>query len=497
MAESRIGGGASAEAGAPAAARKRTILAIACLGQFMVILDVAIVTVALPAMRTDLHFSATGLQWVVNAYTLTFAGFLLLGGRAADLYGRRRIFLAGLTLFTLASLVCGLAPGPETLIIARAVQGLGAAVLAPATLTILTTTFTEPRERARALGIWSASLASGGATGALLGGILTDTLSWRWIFLVNVPFGLAGIIAARAVLPETRAALSSRSLDVPGALTITGSLTVLVYGLVRTDTVGWGSPQTITALVIAAVLLVAFLIIETRIATAPLVPLGLLKVPALAGANLAMLCVGGSMFAMWYFVSLYLQGVLGETPLEAGLAFLPASIAVIVGAQAAARLVPRFGPRRLLLVAPLLIAAGLFWMSRVSADGSYAVDILGPITLAALGLGLSFPPATYAATAGVAPKNAGLASGLVNSNRQVGGAIGLAALATIAVHETASVLAEHGASVHPLATALVAGYQRAFLVGAVIALAASLSALIIPAVPRMRADAPATVSPEA
>ncbi len=476
------------------AARKRTILAIACLGQFMVILDVAIVTVALPAMRSDLHFSATGLQWVVNAYTLTFAGFLLLGGRAADLFGRRRIFLAGLGLFTLASLACGLAPGPETLVVARAVQGLGAAVLAPATLTILTTTFTESRERARALGIWSAALASGGATGALLGGILTDTLSWRWIFLINVPFGLAGVLGARAVLPESRAALASRSLDVAGALTITGSLTVLVYGLVRTDVVGWTSPETIAALLIAAGLLAAFLVIETRVATAPLVPLGLLRTPALAGANLAMLCVGGSMFAMWYFVSLYLQGVLGESPLRAGLAFLPASLAVIAGAQAGARLVPRLGPRRVLLVAPLLIAAGLLWMSRVSADGSYATDILGPIVLAALGLGLSFPPGTYAATAGVAPRNAGLASGLVNSTRQIGGAIGLAALATIAVHQTRGALAAHTGTV---AEALVEGYRRAFLVGALVAVAASLSALIIPAVPRMRSEPAPEASPEA
>jgi len=497
VAESRTGGGAAVDAEAPAAARKRTILAIACLGQFMVILDVSVVTVALPAMRADLHFSATGLQWVINAYTLIFAGFLLLGGRAADLYGRRRIFIAGLSLFTLASLACGLAPGPETLVVARAVQGLGAAMLAPATLTILTTTFTEPRERARALGIWSAALATGGATGALLGGILTDTLSWRWIFLINVPFGIACIVGARAVLSETRGTGPSRSLDVAGALTITSSLTVFVYGLVRTDSVGWASPQTIAAMVIAAVLLGAFLVIETRVAEAPLVPLGILRAPALAGANLAMLCVGGSMFAMWYFVSLYLQGVLGESPLMAGLAFLPAAIAVIIGAQVAARMVPRFGPRRLLLVSPLLIAAGLLWMSRVSATVSYAADILGPITLAALGLGLCFPPSTYAATAGVAPKDAGLASGLINATRQVGGAIGLAVLATIAVHETAQSLASHAPSVNPVATALVAGYQREFLVGGLVAVAASLSALIIPAIPRMRSESPAPVTPEA
>jgi len=478
----------------PRAARENVILALACLGQFMVVLDVAIVTVALPAMRRDLHFSATGLQWVVNAYTLTFAGFLLLGGRAADLYGRRRIFIAGLTLFTTASLGCGLAPSAGALVAARAVQGLGAAVLSPATLTILTTTFTEPRARARALGIWSAALASGGATGALFGGILTDYLSWRWIFLVNVPVGVVGLVAARAALVESRATLASRSLDVAGALTITGSLTALVYGVVRTDTEAWGSAATLSALAVAAVLAGAFVLIEARLARAPLVPLGLLRSRALAGANLAMFCVGGSMFAMWYFVSLYLQGVLGESPLEAGLDFLPASIAVIIGAQLSARLVSRLGPRPPLVAATLLCAGGLVWMSQLSATGTYARDILGPLVLVAFGLGLSFPPATYAATAGVAPKDAGLASGLVNTTRQLGGAIGLAALATIAVDRTKDVLAGSAPSAGLVDRALTAGYERAFLVAAAIALAASLLSFVIPATPRARSEAAAPVA---
>jgi EmrB/QacA subfamily drug resistance transporter len=470
------------------AARENVILALACLGQFMVVLDVAIVTVALPAMRRDLHFSATGLQWVVNAYTLTFAGFLLLGGRAADLYGRRRIFIAGLALFTAASLGCGLAQSQATLIAARAVQGLGGAVLSPATLTILTTTFTEPRARARALGIWSAALASGGATGALLGGVLTEYLSWRWIFLVNVPVGVVGLLAARAALVESRATLASRSLDVAGAITITGSLTALVYGVVRTDSQSWGSPATLAALAVAAVLAVAFVVIEARLARAPLVPLGLLRSRALAGANLAMFCVGGSMFAMWYFVSLYLQGVLGESPLRAGLGFLPASIAVVVGAQVGARLVSRLGPRPPLAAATLLCAGGLVWMSQLSADGSYVRDILGPLTLVAFGLGLSFPPGTYAATAGVPAKDAGLASGLVNTTRQLGGAIGLAALATIAVDRTKAVLAGGVPTAHLVDRALTAGYERAFLVAAAIALAACLASLIIPSTPRPRPE---------
>ena len=465
-----------------AAARKNVILALACLGQFMVVLDVSIVNVALPAMRRDLNFSATGLQWVVNAYTLTFAGFLLLGGRMADLYGRRRLFLIGLAMFTGASLVCGLAPGPETLICARAIQGLGAAVLSPATLTILTSTFTGNRERSRALGLWSASLASGGATGALFGGLLVQYLSWRWIFFINLPIGLFGLVAARAALAESRGTQASRHLDVGGALTITGSLTALVYGVVRTDTNGWTSPETLIALALAAVLLVAFLVIEARVSRAPLVPLGLLRSRGLAGANLAMLCVGGSMFAMWYFVSLYLQGVLGHGPLRAGLEFLPAAFAVIVGAQVSGRLIQRLGPRPLIAGASLVCAAGLLWLSRLSPTGTYVTDVLGPLTLVALGLGVSFPPGTYAATAGVAPSEGGLASGLVNSTRQIGGAVGLAALATIAVNRTKSVLLGGGRpGTGLLDRALTAGYARAFEVAAVIALGGFAAAFVVPA----------------
>ena len=476
----------AAPAAAPVPAHKNLVLAIACLGQFMVVLDIAIVTVALPAMREGLHFSASGLQWVVNAYTLTYAGFLLLGGRAADLYGRRRIFLAGLGFFCLASLACGLAAGPAMLIAARAAQGLGGAVLSPATLTIVTTMFTEPRERARALGLWSAALASGGATGALIGGILTDYLSWRWIFLINIPIGLAAIVAARAVLPESRGGLASRSLDIAGALTITGGLTALVFGVVRTETYGWTATPTLIALALAALLIALFVYIETRVARAPLAPLGLFRSRGLTGANLAMLCIGGSMFAMWYFVSLYLQGPLGEDPLRAGLDFLPASVAVIVGAQVGGRLVPRLGPRPLLAVAALISAAGLLWMSRLDAGGTYAADILGPIVVVALGLGLSFPPGTYAATAGVPPRDAGLASGVVNTTRQLGGAVGLAALATVAVSRTHSLL-DGGSSPALVNQALAAGYSRAFEVAALIAVGACLAALLIPA--RVRAPA--------
>ncbi len=459
----------------PAPVHRGLILAIACLGQFMVILDVAVVNVALPSMQADLGFSPTGLQWVVNAYTLTFAGLLLLGGRTADLFGRRRMFLVGLGLFTGASLVCGLAQNDWSLIAARSVQGLGAAILSPVTLTIVTTTFTEPRERSRALGVWSAALASGGAVGVLLGGILTDLLSWRWIFLVNIPVGIAGIVIGRVVLRESRAETRTRSLDVAGAITVTASLTALVFGIVETNTHGWTSPWTLIPIAASVVLFIAFIVIETRLASSPIVPLRLLRSRALAGADIAMACVGGSMFAMWYFVSLYLQEVLGMSPLQAGLGFVPAALGVVVGAQIAGRIVPRTGPRPILAIAGLIISASLFWMSHLSATGSYWSDILGPITLVSIGLGLSFPPGTFAAMSSVGPAEAGLASGLVNSSRQIGGAIGLAILATVAAQRTGSL--EAGESV---AAALADGYGRAIAVGSIIALGTTLAALIIP-----------------
>lgn len=471
------------------AERKSLILLLACLGNFMVVLDVAVVNVALPAMRADLGFSDTGLQWIVNAYTLTYAGFLLLGGRTADIYGRRRMFLVALGVFTVASLVCGLAPTSGTLIAARAVQGLGAAILAPVTLTIITTTFTQPHERARALGWWGASLASGGAVGVLIGGILTDLLSWRWIFLINIPVGVLGVIAARALLTEGRAPGRSRSLDLPGAITITLALTSLVYGVVESSTRGWASAWTIVPLVASAVLLAAFVVIEMKVAKAPIAPLRIFRSRALAAANIAMLCVGGAMFAMWYFVSLYLQVVLGQSPLVAGLSFIPAALAIIVASQVAGRIVARTGPRPLLVIAGLTISAALLWMSGMDADGSYVHDILGPIIVVSLGLGLAFPPSTWAATTGVAPAEAGLASGLINSNRQIGGALGLAVLATVAAHRTDALEAAE-----PPLAALADGYGLAVLVGAVIALGAAVAAAFIPS-SRPSATPVATVPP--
>ena len=455
--------------------RKQLILLLACLGQFMVVLDIAIVTVALPSMKHSLNFSATGLQWVVNAYTLTYAGFLLLGGRTADLFGRRKIFLLGLTVFTLASLVCGLAWAPGPMVAARAIQGLGGAILSPATLTILIITFTDPRERAHALGIWSAALASGGATGALAGGVLTDYLNWRWIFLINVPIGIAGYFLARSVLQESRAEGSSRSLDVGGAITITGGLTALVYGVVQTDSHAWTSISTIIPLAIAAVLVVSFVVIELR-AAAPLVPFGTFRSRALSGANVVMLMIGASMFAMWYFISLYLQEVLHYSPMQAGLCFLPAALAVVLGAQVSSRIVGKFGPRVILSASTLVVGLSLFWMSQTSATSTYWSGIFGPITIAALGLGFSFPAGTFAATTGVAPQNAGLASGLVNATRQLGGAVGLAVLATIAEQHTKSLL---GTTSVP--EAITSGYSLAFVVGGCIAIVAAIGAFIVPA----------------
>jgi EmrB/QacA subfamily drug resistance transporter len=476
------------------------LLAVVCVGQFMVVLDLSIVNVALPAMQRDLHFSTTQLQWVVNAYALTFGGFLLLGGRAADLFGRRKIFVLGLAMFSGASLICALAPNEGLLIAARALQGLGAAVLSPATLTILTTTFREPAERARALGIWSAMAAVGGASGALFGGILTDLLSWRWIFYINVPIGILTIVAARAALVDTKAEGHRPTLDVLGAVTVTGGLVAFVYAIAGTDTHSWGSAATLIPLAIAAVLIAVFVAIELRVARTPLVPFRLFRSRGVTGANLAMLLVGGAIFAMWLFLSLYMQEVLRFSPLITGVGFLPQTLAIAVGAQVAARLVPRFGPRPPLLVGVALAVVGLAWLSRIGPTGTYVGDVLGGSVLATVGMGLSFTPLAFAATAGVAREEAGLASGVLNTSRQVGGSIALAALATIAAARTAAILharavgdvLNSAVSRTTLDKALTAGFSRVFLIAALIALAGLLAAFIIP---RLPAPSPATAPP--
>jgi EmrB/QacA subfamily drug resistance transporter len=478
---------AAAPADAPPARRNAPdwlILTIACVAQFMVILDVSIVNVALPSIRTSLGFSPSGLQWVLNAYTLTFAGFLLLGGRAADIFGRRRIFMLGLLVFTAASLFGGFAQDQAMLITARSVQGLGGAILSPATLTILTTTFTEPKARARAMGLWSAVAGAGGAAGALLGGVLTQELSWRWILFINVPVGIAALFAAGAFLQETRSAAARKPLDIAGAVMVTSGLTALVYGLVRTTSVGWTSWQTIVALAAAAALLVWFVAHEAKVATDPLMPLGMLRRRSIWSANLTMLLFSGSLFAMWYFVSLYLQEVRGYSPLRTGFAFLPQTLAIIAGSQVAARLMLRLGASALLVVGTLCSAGGLLWLGMVGLHTAYWTGFFVPSVMVALGLGLSFSPLAFAATRGVAPREQGLASGLVNTARQIGGAMGLAALATIATSRTQDVLragagaVAHSATALPLA--LTSGYTEAFRVSAFIALAATIAALLVP-----------------
>ncbi len=474
MGGQRRGGGSGPAAGS---VPDRLVLAVACTAQFMVVLDVSIVNVALPQIRSELGFSATGLQWVVNAYTLAFAGFLLLGGRAADLLGRRKVFLLGLALFSGASLVGGFSANPAMLVAARAAQGLGGAVLSPASLTILTTTFTEGRARARALGTWSAVAGAGGAAGALAGGLLTHYLSWRWILFVNVPIGAFAIVAALVVIAESSRPDAARGLDVPGALLVTGGLVALVYGIVSTDTQGWTSVRTLLTLAIGVLLLAAFLLVEGRLAHTPLMPLRLFRSRSVSGANLVMLLLAAALFAMWYFLSLYLQNVLGYDSLTAGLAFLPQTATIIVGAQVTGRLLPRTGPRVLLLAGTLVTAGGFFWLSRLTATSGYVADVLGPGALVTLGLGLTFTPIAAAATSGVGYSEAGLVSGLVNTSRQVGGAIGLAALATVATERATSL---RGSGVAPLA-ALTDGFTRSFLIAGAICVIAAVAALGLPA----------------
>jgi EmrB/QacA subfamily drug resistance transporter len=440
------------------------------------------VNVALPSIRESLHFSGAGLQWVVNAYAIAFAGFLLLGGRMADLLGRRRVFIGGLLLFSLASLVGGLAPGQGTLVAARAAQGLGGAIISPASLAIITTTFSDGSDRNKALGAWGAMGGAGGAFGVLLGGVLTDALSWQWILFINVPIGLAAALLTPRYVAEGRAAAGTRRFDVAGALSVTLGLVAIVYAIVRTEVNGWGSAQTIAVLASGVALIVLFLAIEGRFAARPLMPLRIFRSRALSGANGVVFLLGAGMFGMWFFVSLYLQQVLGYSPLKAGLAFLPMTLAIIVGSTVSSRLTSRRGAKPLLVTGMTLQAIGLLLFTGVSAHGSYLADVLAPSLFVAAGIGIAFVPVTIAAVAGVQPAEAGLASGLVNTSRQMGGALGLAVLATVATART-DALGGHGAA------ALTAGYDRAFGIAAGFALAGAVVALVVLKVERARAPA--------
>ncbi|GAC1320863.1 MAG: MFS transporter [Thermoleophilaceae bacterium] len=456
---------------------KNLALILLAMTQFVIVIDASIVNVALPSIGTDLHFSRTDLSWVVNAYTLTFGGFLLLGGRLADLVGRRRMFIGGLVLFSLASLAGGLAQSEAWLIVARAVQGLGAAIISPAALSIITTTFAEGSERNRALGVWGAVAGAGGAAGVLLGGILTSGLGWQWVLYVNVPIGLAAASLAPRFLVESRSDGAARSFDIPGAITVTAGLALLVYAVVDAVNAGWGSGTTLLKLAGAVILIGAFLVIELRERN-PLMPFSVFRLRTLRGANVVGLLIGMALFSMFFFISLYLQNVLHFSPIKTGLAYLPLSIAIIVSAGVASQLVTRVGFKPTLIVGLLFVAGGLLWFSQARAPGgSYAEDVLGPSILAAIGLGLSFVTVTIAAVTGTKPSEAGLASGLINTAQQVGGALGLAILATVANSRTQGLF--HGGE-HNEAIALTRGFDRAFLVGAGFAmLGAILAALLI------------------
>jgi EmrB/QacA subfamily drug resistance transporter len=461
-------------------AKRRKWLALALLAsaQFVVVLDASIVNVALPSIGKDLAFSQANLAWVVNAYTLTFGGFLLLGGRTADLLGRRRMFMVGLVLFALASLAGGFAQSDGWLIAARSVQGLGAAILSPAALSIVTTTFTEGSERNRALGVWGAVAGSGGAAGVLLGGVLTQSLGWEWVLWVNVPIGIAAAALSPALIAESRSDSESRSFDVLGAITVTAGLSLLVYALVDANDAGWGSTQTVGLLSLSVALLAAFIAVELR-SKHPLVPFRLFRSRTLTGANVSGLLIGASLFSMFFFISLYLQQVLGYDALKAGFAYLPLALTIIVSAGVASQLATRFGFKPVLVAGLLFIAAGLIWFSQVSADGGYVSDVLFPSLLAAIGLGFAFVPVTIAAMSGVNPQEAGLASGLINTAQQVGGALGLAILSTVATSRTDSVMAAAGGNRAQLPVALTEGFQDAFLVGAGFALLGAILAVVL------------------
>jgi EmrB/QacA subfamily drug resistance transporter len=459
--------------------RRRWIgLALLCVAQFMVILDASIVNVALPSIGKALSFSQQNLPWVVNAYVLTFGGFLLLGGRAADLLGRRSVFQAGLVLFALASLAGGFAANEGQLIAARAVQGLGAAILSPAALSIVTVTFRDGAERNKALGVWGAVAGSGGAVGVLLGGLLTDTLGWEWVLWVNVPIGLAAFALAPMLVADSRSEAATRAFDAAGAITVTAGLSALVYALVDANDAGWGSLQTVGMLSLAATLIAAFVVIELRSAS-PLVPFRIFRLRTLTGANAVGLLIGASLFSMFFFISLYMQQVLGFSPIKSGFSYLPLALTIIASAGVASQLVTRIGFKPVLVTGLVFVAAGLLWFSQVSVDGAYVTDVLGPSLLAAIGLGLSFVPVTIAAVSGVAKREAGLASGLINTSQQIGGALGLAVLATIANSRTDAVMATARGNPAELPRALTEGFQSAFFAGAGFAILGIAAALVL------------------
>jgi EmrB/QacA subfamily drug resistance transporter len=437
--------------------RKWLALAVVVAAQFMVVLDIAIVNVALPAIKTDLHFAQQNLQWVISAYAILFGGALLLGGRLADIFGRRRLFMLGLAVFSGASLLCGLAWSESSLIGFRALQGLGGALLAPATLSILMTTFTEGPERNRALGIWGAASGSGGAAGVLLGGFLTSYLSWSWVFFINVPVGIAVIAAAPFVLGESRGQHGHRHFDVAGAASVTAGVMMLVYAMTRATQDGWASTATLSLLGGSAALIAGFLAIELR-SPAPLLPMRIFRLRSLSAANATAVMIGGIAFSQFFLLTLYMQDVLGYSAIRTGVGFATVTFTIIVFSQVGQRLVTRFGVRSVLTTGLLLDSLSLALFTQLPAGGHYFWNLFPGMVVGGVGLALSFVPVTIAGLAGVSRADAGVASGLINTSRQVGGAVGLAAVSTIVTAYTTT-----GSSA-AVAGGLTRGFQVGFLV---------------------------------
>jgi EmrB/QacA subfamily drug resistance transporter len=455
--------------------KRWTALILLCVAQFIVVLDASIVNVALPSIGKGLDFSEENLPWIVNAYVIAFGGFLLLGGRAADLLGRRRVFMTGLAVVGIASLAAGFSATQGQLIAARAAQGLGAAIVSPSALSIVTMLFRDGAERNKALGAWGAVAGSAGAAGVLLGGILTDSLGWEWVLWVNVPVAAIALAFTPGLIPESRSESATRHYDAAGAVSITAGLSLLAYSFLDASNSGWGSTKIVSLLAISVALIGIFIAIELR-SKAPLVPFRIFRLRTLTGANIVGLLLGASLFSMFYFISLYMQQVLGYSAIHAGLSYLPLAVTIIIAAGLGGQLVTRFGFKPILAAGMLFVAAGLAWFSQVSVGGSFLTDILGASLLAAIGLGFGFVTSTIAAVSGVEQHEQGLASGLINTSQQIGGALGLAILSTIATSRTDAVMATGHSS---LPNALNEGFQSAFLGGAVIALLGFVATMVL------------------
>jgi EmrB/QacA subfamily drug resistance transporter len=463
------------------------VLALIAVAQFMVILDATIVNVALPTIKVDVGFSEQSLSWVLNAYTLMFGGFLLLGGRLADRLGRRRLFVAGIAVFSGASLICGISQSEGMLLVARGLQGLGGAMVSPAALSIILTTFAEGPERNRALAVWGAIAGAGGAIGLLLGGVIVELLSWRWVFFVNVPIGAVVLALTPRIVPESRSESASKGgYDIEGAVAITLGTIALVFTLIKAESWGWTSGQTLAGFAIAAALIVAFVQIERRHRD-PLVPLRIFSNRSLAASDATMLLVAAALFGMFFFCTLYLQQVLGYSALKTGIAYLPLSLTLIGASALASRLVDRFTPKPVLVTGLLVSTAGFVVLTRVTGHGDYASHVLPAMIVIGAGLGLSFVPITIAATNGVASGDSGLASGLLNTTQQVGGSLGLAILSSVSTSRLASAL--QGGSALPVA--LTHGFKGAFMVAAVLcALGVVLAVVLLPRRRREAKDEP-------